>query len=66
MHLATVEALATAIDAKDQITHDHVYRVQVYATGVARRLGLADLEIEALKAGALLHDVGKIAVPDYI
>ncbi|MGA9773882.1 MAG: HD domain-containing phosphohydrolase [Blastocatellia bacterium] len=66
VHLATVEALATAIDAKDEITHDHVYRVQVYATGLARRFGLTDLEIEALKAGALLHDVGKIAVPDYI
>jgi diguanylate cyclase (GGDEF)-like protein/putative nucleotidyltransferase with HDIG domain len=66
MHLATVEALATAIDAKDQITHDHVYRVQVYAAGLARHFGLTELEVEALKAGALLHDVGKIAVPDYI
>src|SRR5436190_6917072 len=66
IHLATVEALATAIDAKDEITHDHVYRVQVYACGLARHFGLTDLEIEALKAGALLHDVGKIAVPDYI
>lgn len=66
LHLATVEALATAIDAKDEITHDHVYRVQVYATGLAKHFGLTNLEIEALKAGALLHDVGKIAVPDYI
>jgi diguanylate cyclase (GGDEF)-like protein/putative nucleotidyltransferase with HDIG domain len=66
LHLATVEALATAIDAKDEITHDHVYRVQVYACGLARHFGLSDLEVEALKAGALLHDVGKIAVPDYI
>jgi diguanylate cyclase (GGDEF)-like protein/putative nucleotidyltransferase with HDIG domain len=66
LHLATVEALATAIDAKDAITHDHVYRVQVYACGLARHFGLTKPEIEALKAGALLHDVGKIAVPDYI
>ena len=66
MHLATVEALATAIDAKDVITHDHVYRVRVYACGLARHFGLSEPEIEALKAGALLHDVGKIAVPDYI
>jgi diguanylate cyclase (GGDEF)-like protein/putative nucleotidyltransferase with HDIG domain len=66
LHLATVEALATAIDAKDEITHDHVYRVQVYASGLAKHFGLTELEIEALKAGALLHDVGKIAVPDYI
>jgi diguanylate cyclase (GGDEF)-like protein/putative nucleotidyltransferase with HDIG domain len=66
IHLATVEALATAIDAKDEITHEHVYRVLVYASGLARHFGLSELEIEALKAGALLHDVGKIAVPDYI
>jgi diguanylate cyclase (GGDEF)-like protein/putative nucleotidyltransferase with HDIG domain len=66
LHLATVEALATAIDAKDEITHEHVYRVQVYAAGLGRYFGLSELEIEALRAGALLHDVGKIAVPDYI
>jgi len=66
IHLATVEALATAIDAKDEITADHVFRVQVYACGLARHFGLGKPEIEALKAGALLHDVGKIAVPDYI
>jgi diguanylate cyclase (GGDEF)-like protein/putative nucleotidyltransferase with HDIG domain len=66
VHLATVEALATAIDAKDEITHDHVYRVQVYASGLGKHFGLSGPEIEALKAGALLHDVGKIAVPDYI
>ncbi|HEY6333124.1 MAG TPA: HD domain-containing phosphohydrolase [Blastocatellia bacterium] len=66
IHLATVEALATAIDAKDQVTHDHVYRVQVYACGLGRHFGLTGPQIEALKAGALLHDVGKIAVPDYI
>jgi putative nucleotidyltransferase with HDIG domain len=66
IHLATVEALATAIDAKDEITAEHVFRVQVYACGLARHFGLGRPEIEALKAGALLHDVGKIAVPDYI
>jgi putative nucleotidyltransferase with HDIG domain len=54
------------VDAKDQITHDHVRRVQIYATGMARLLKLSDAEIEALRAGALLHDIGKIAVPDYI
>ena len=66
IHLATVEALAIAIDAKDQVTHDHVFRVQVYACGLGQLFGLTEAEIEALKAGALLHDVGKIAVPDYI
>lgn len=66
LHLATVEALASAIDAKDQTTHGHVRRVQVYAEGLARLYSLSDAEIEALKIGALLHDVGKLAVPDHI
>ncbi|HYE66044.1 MAG TPA: diguanylate cyclase [Pyrinomonadaceae bacterium] len=66
LHLSTVEALATAIDAKDQTTHCHVRRVQIYAAGLGKVLGLSDNEIEALKAGALLHDVGKLAVPDHI
>lgn len=65
-HRETVEALAVAINAKDQVTHEHVLRVQLYAAGVARILGCNAQEIEALKAGALLHDIGKIAVPDYI
>ncbi|MBV9957337.1 MAG: diguanylate cyclase [Acidobacteria bacterium] len=66
IHLATVEALATAIDAKDQTTHCHVRRVQVYAAGMGKIFGLPDSEIQALKAGALLHDIGKLAVPDHI
>src|SRR4029079_14773596 len=66
LHLKTIEALAIAIDAKDEVTHDHVHRVQIYATGLARLFGLSESEIEALKAGALLHDIGKLAVPDYI
>jgi putative nucleotidyltransferase with HDIG domain len=65
-HRETIEALAVAINAKDEVTHEHVLRVQIYAAGVARILGCSELEIEALKAGALLHDIGKIAVPDYI
>jgi putative nucleotidyltransferase with HDIG domain len=65
-HLETIEALAVTINAKDEVTGEHVLRVQIYAAGVARLLGCSDAEIEALKAGALLHDIGKIAVPDYI
>src|ERR1041384_5585343 len=65
-HRETLEALAVAINAKDEVTHEHVLRVQIYAAGVARLLGCTNEEVEALKAGALLHDVGKIAVPDYI
>ncbi|MET0647170.1 MAG: diguanylate cyclase [Pyrinomonadaceae bacterium] len=66
LHLATVEALATAIDAKDQTTHFHVRRVQLYCERMGELMGLAPSEIKALKAGALLHDVGKLAVPDHI
>jgi diguanylate cyclase (GGDEF)-like protein/putative nucleotidyltransferase with HDIG domain len=66
LHFATAEALATAIDAKDQTTHCHVRRVQVYAAGLGQVLGLSTAEIGALKAGALLHDVGKLAVPAHI
>ena len=66
MHFATAEALATAIDAKDQTTHCHVRRVQVYAAGLGEVLRLSAAEIGALKAGALLHDVGKLAVPAHI
>lgn len=65
-HRETIEALAVAINAKDEVTHEHVLRVQIYASGVARLLGCSDEQVEALKAGALLHDIGKIAVPDYI
>jgi diguanylate cyclase (GGDEF)-like protein/putative nucleotidyltransferase with HDIG domain len=66
LHLATAEALATAIDAKDQTTHCHVRRVQIYAAGMGEIFGLSAEEIAALKAGALLHDVGKLAVPPHI
>jgi diguanylate cyclase (GGDEF)-like protein/putative nucleotidyltransferase with HDIG domain len=66
LHLATAEALATAIDAKDQTTHCHVRRVQIYAAGMGEVFGLSTEEIAALKAGALLHDVGKLAVPPHI
>jgi putative nucleotidyltransferase with HDIG domain len=65
-HRETIEALAVTINAKDEVTHEHVLRVQIYAAGVARLLGCTEAEIEALRAGALLHDIGKIAVPDYI
>jgi diguanylate cyclase (GGDEF)-like protein/putative nucleotidyltransferase with HDIG domain len=66
LHLRTIEALAVAIDAKDETTHDHLRRVQVYALELAKELGLAEPEIKALQAGALLHDIGKLGVPEYI
>ena len=66
IHLATVEALATAIDARDQVGIGHVRRTQIYAVGMGRVLSLSDGEIQALNTGALLHDIGKLAVPDHI
>jgi len=66
LHLATAEALATAIDAKDQTSHCHVRRVQIYAAGMGEVYGLSKEEIAALRAGALLHDIGKLAVSPHI
>jgi len=66
LHLRTIEALALAIEAKDHTTHDHLKRVQVYAVEVARELGLSEAELEALRAASLLHDIGKLAVPEHI
>ena len=66
IHFATAEALATAIDAKDQTTHCHVRRLQIYAVGLGEVLGLSKSEVVALTAGALLHDIGKLAVPAHI
>ncbi|HEY0460162.1 MAG TPA: diguanylate cyclase [Pyrinomonadaceae bacterium] len=66
VHLATVEALATAIDARDQVGVGHVRRAQIYAVGLGEILGLSTDEIKALNTGALLHDIGKLAVPDHI
>ncbi len=66
IHLATVEALATAIDARDQVGVGHVRRTQIYAVGIGRILGLPEIEIDALRTGALLHDIGKLAIPDHI
>src|SRR5918999_1933418 len=66
LHLATIEALALAIDAKDQTAQNHIRRVQVYAAGLARSLGMSDNEIHGVKTAALLHDIGKLAVPEHI
>jgi diguanylate cyclase (GGDEF)-like protein/putative nucleotidyltransferase with HDIG domain len=66
LHLATIEALALAIDAKDQTAQSHIRRVQVYAAGLARSLGMSSNEIQGVKTAALLHDIGKLAVPEHI
>lgn len=66
LHLRTIEALALAIDAKDDTTADHLHRVQVYALELGRELGLSKSEMQALHVASLLHDIGKLAVPEYI
>lgn len=66
LHLRTIEALALAIEAKDTTTHDHLQRVQVYAIEIGKELGLKEDELNALRAAALLHDIGKLAVPEHI
>ena len=66
LHMRTIEGLALAIDAKDQTTHRHLHRVRVYAREIGRDLGLTPSEMNALQAAALLHDIGKMAVPDHI
>ena len=66
LHERTLQAFAAAVDAKDKITHEHVRRVQIYAEEIAQSLNLSEMEVKALHAGALLRDIGKVAVPDYI
>jgi putative nucleotidyltransferase with HDIG domain len=67
VYVAAIEALAHAVDAKDQVTHDHTRRVQDEAVRLARALNVEDEgELQAIKAAALLHDVGKLAIPEHI
>ncbi len=66
LHLRTIEALSLAIDAKDRTTSEHLRRVQIFAIAVGKELALSDDELNALRAAALLHDIGKLAVPEHI
>ena len=66
LNMRTIEALALAIEAKDHTTHTHLQRVRTYAVEIANEMNLAPDEIEALRAAALLHDIGKLAVPEQI
>jgi len=67
LYLSTIEALAMAVDAKDQITHGHIRRVQVFALELAKRLGVSeDRHLKAIATAALLHDMGKLAIPEHI
>jgi putative nucleotidyltransferase with HDIG domain len=67
LYISTIEALAMAVDAKDQITHGHIRRVQIYAVELAKRLGVRDgQQLSAIETAALLHDMGKLAIPEHI
>jgi putative nucleotidyltransferase with HDIG domain len=67
LYHSTIEALAQAIDAKDQVTHGHIRRVQRYSARLAAAIGVTDEnELKALEAASLLHDTGKLAIPEYI
>jgi diguanylate cyclase (GGDEF)-like protein/putative nucleotidyltransferase with HDIG domain len=66
LHLRTIEALSLAIEAKDHTTHDHLRRVQVYAVEIAKELGLDEAQLNAIRAASMLHDIGKLAVPENI
>ena len=66
LNMRTIEALALAIEAKDHTTHTHLQRVRTYAVEMAKELNLGPDQIEALRAAALLHDIGKLAVPEQI
>lgn len=66
LHLRTIEALALAIEAKDETTGEHLQRVRIYSMELAKELGLSEDEREALQAASVLHDIGKLAVPEHI
>jgi len=66
LHLRTIEALALAIEAKDETTGEHLQRVRIYSMELAKELGLSEDETEALRAASVLHDIGKLAVPEHI
>ena len=66
MAASIVEVLALAIEARDRTSERHIHRMRVYAAGVGRRLGMSPNEVEELEYAALLHDIGKLVVPDSI
>jgi putative nucleotidyltransferase with HDIG domain len=65
-HLTTLAALVAALDARERETRAHSIRVQEYALALARGFGVPESQLTAIAAGALLHDIGKIGIPDAI
>jgi len=67
LYMSTIQALSTAIEAKDGVTSSHIRRVQTYSLALARAVGVSDPgELKAIEAASLLHDTGKLAVPEHI
>lgn len=66
LQLAVIESLALAIEAKDRTSHDHLQRMQTYAEGLARVIGMTEPEVRGVRTAALLHDIGNLAVPEHI
>jgi putative nucleotidyltransferase with HDIG domain len=67
LYMSTIESLAMAVDAKDQVTHGHIRRVQALTMKMAAVLGIKDAQLlKAIEAAALLHDMGKLAIPEHI
>jgi diguanylate cyclase (GGDEF)-like protein/putative nucleotidyltransferase with HDIG domain len=64
--LDTVTSLAFAIDAKDHYTQGHSQKVSAYAALIAEGLGMTELQVEEIRLGAVLHDIGKVAIPESI
>jgi len=64
--LDTVTSLAYAVDAKDQYTQGHSQKVSAYAALLAEALGMTESEVEEIRLGAVLHDVGKVGIPEAI
>ncbi len=66
LNQAVIASLATAIDAKDRYTCSHINRVQHYAIALAKKAGISGPELDAVATGALVHDIGKLGIPDHI
>jgi diguanylate cyclase (GGDEF)-like protein len=66
VQLATIEALALAIEARAGCAPEHIRSIQQYAATLAEAAGLSDREVQAVRTAALLHDVGNMAVPEHI
>ena len=66
LYMRTIESLSMAIEAKDEGTHEHLMRVRVYVAELGKFMKLEPSQMQALNIAALLHDIGKLAIPEHI